>query len=159
MRISVEYRSNSKEVYKKFCLKYPEVKITFDKWIEVLKTFNHSFRDYVLETGDRAKLPWGFGDFAISKKKVKREKTAPDGKVYINLPIDWQKTKETGKRVYQFNSHTDGYRCKWFWFNSEARFFASDIWVFKPSRESSRKIAEYLKKQSTNYLDLYKIWG
>lgn len=158
-RVKVEYRTNSKEVYNRFCIENPDVKISFEKWNSVLRTFNHSFRDYLLETGDRVKMFYGFGDFAISKKKCKRTKTAPDGTVHINLPIDWKKTKEVGKYIYQFNSHTDGYRCKWFWFNGEARFFSSIIWVFKPSRISSRKITEYLSKKSKNYLELYKEWG
>jgi hypothetical protein len=157
-RVAVEYRTNSREVYSRFCLQHPEIKIEFKKWEEVLRTFNESFRDYILETGDRAKMPWGFGDFSISKKKTKLTKTAPDGTVYINLPIDWKKTKEAGKYIYQFNSHTDGYRCRWFWFNDEARFFQSSIWVFKASRVTSRRITVYLNKKSKNYLELYKQW-
>lgn len=157
-RVKVEYRTNSREVYERFCLQYPDIKIKFKKWEEVLRTFNHSFRDYILETGDVIKFPWGFGDFAISKKKVKKTKVH-NGVTYVNLPIDWQKTKEAGKYIYQFNSHTDGFRCKWYWFASTSRFFANDIWIFKPSRESSRKITEYLKKVSKNYLEYYKEWG
>lgn len=158
MRVKVEYRTNSREVYKKFCETHPDVRIEFDKWSEALRTFNHCFRDYILETGDRAKMPWGFGDFAISKKKKKKTKEK-DGITYINLPIDWKKTKEVGKYIYQFNSHTDGYSFKWYWFRRDARFTSSDVWVFKPSRESSRKITEYLSRSSKNYSELYKQWG
>lgn len=158
MRVSVEYRTNSREVYKRFCEAHPNITIEYKKWDKVLRTYNQYFRDYILETGDRAKMPGGFGDFAISKKKRSKTKVK-DGVTYINLPVDWKKTKEVGKYIYQFNSHTEGYSCKWYWFRGEARFTSSDVWIFKPSRESSRKITEYLKRTSKNYLELYKQWG
>lgn len=157
-RVAVEYRTNDRQVYKKFCEQYPDIKIDFKKWEETLRIFNESFRDYILETGDRAKMPWGFGDFAVSKKKRKRTKEH-NGNTYINLPIDWKRTKEVGKYIYQFNSHTDGYSFKWYWFRADARFFSSDVWVFKPSRLTSRKITEYLSRTSKNYSELYKQWG
>lgn len=154
-RVKVEYRTASKKVYDKFCAKHPEVKISYDKWKEVIHTFSHLFRDYILETGDRAKLPWGLGVFSISKKKIKKLKRH-DGREYINLPIDWPKTIKAGKRIYNFNTHTDGYRFKWMTFPREYRFTHSDIWNFKPCRDSSRKIAEYLKIPGQK--EIYKQW-
>ena len=156
-RVKTEYRSASKQLYNKFCEKHPDITITFEKWKEVIYTYNYFFRDYILETGEKAKLPWGFGSFAISKRKVKKYKIF-NGKEYINLPIDWKKTKELGKVIYNLNAHTDGYRYKWLWFILEARIYHSDIWVFRPSRISSRKIAEYIKKPSSIYSQLYKQW-
>lgn len=154
-RTKVEYRTSAREEYDKFCLKYPEVSLTYEEWREILYTFNKLFRDYLLETGERAKLPYGLGGFAVGKKKIKKIKVY-QGKEYVNLPIDWQKTRKAGKRIYNFNAHTDGYSLKWYWFNDDSRFFHSDIWVFKPSRESSRKIAEYVKK--SQQIEVYKQW-
>src|SRR5260221_6291688 len=154
-RVKVEYRTSSRKVYDKFCLKHPDVKITFDEWKNIIHTFNHLFRDYILETGERGKLPWGLGVFAISKKKIKKLKTY-DGKEYVNLPIDWQKSRKAGKRIYNFNTHTDGFRFRWHLFHRECRFHNSDIWNFKPSRDSSRKIAEYLRIPQQQ--EVYKQW-
>lgn len=158
MRVKVEYRSTSRDVYNRFCQAHPDIKMAYKKWVEIIYAFNRAFRDYILETGEKVKFPWGFGDFAISKKLSKKFKEH-NGKTYINLPIDWKKTKEAGKRIYNFNSHSDGYRCKWYWFVKDARFSNSCIWIFKASRESSRKITEYINKPSKEYLKYYKEWS
>lgn len=157
MRVKVDYISTSKDVYLRFRKEHPDTDISFKKWKEVVYTYNYAFRDYILETGNKAKLSWGFGEFAISKKKIKKFKEH-NGVTYVNLPIDWKKTKEAGKKIYMFNAHTDGYRCKWYWFIKEARFYQHEVWVFKPSRVSSRKITEYLNKTNKKYIDLYKCW-
>jgi nucleoid DNA-binding protein len=154
-RVKVEYRSGAREVYDKFCLKYPESPLSYEEWESIIYTYNKLFRDYLLETGEKAKLPFGLGPFSINKKKTKKLKRYKD-KEYVNLPIDWVKTRKEGKRIYNFNLHTDGYRFKWLWFPKDSRFYQANIWVFKPSRESSRKITEYLKKPQQT--ELYKQW-
>lgn len=156
-RVSVEYRTSSKAAYDKFIADNPTLSISFEKWKEVIYTFNELFRDYVLESGEKAKLPFGLGSFAISKKKPKRYKTH-EGKEYINLPVDWAKTRKAGKKIYHLNTHTDGCRFKWFWFPTESRIYQVHIWNFKPSRTSSRKIKEYLTKPNSNFSQLYKSW-
>jgi nucleoid DNA-binding protein len=156
-RVKVEYRTGERKVYDQFCLKYPDITINFDEWKEIIYTYNSLFREYLLETGDRAKLPYGIGTFAIAKKKPKKTKTYA-GKEYMNMPIDWQKSRKAGKRIYNFNAHTDGNRFRWLWFNrGYRRFYHSDLWTFKPSRETSRKITEYLKRP--RQVDLYKQWN
>ena len=108
MRVAIEWRSGSKEEYEKFCKSNPNIKLSFIEWKNILYSFNDSFRSYILETGDKGKLPCGFGEFGINKKKRKKTKVLPNGKEYINLPVDWKKTKEAGKYIYIFNYHTDG---------------------------------------------------
>jgi hypothetical protein len=144
MRCKVEYRSASKDVFKRFKLKHPNLKIDYNTWCTVIYTFNYYFRDHILETGDVCKFPYGFGDFTISKWKPKPTKILEDGREIINLPVDWKKTKEAGKKIYMFNNHTEGFKFKWCWFPYTARFYKSDIWSFKPSRVSSRMLKHYL---------------
>ena len=156
-RVKVAYRTTSKEAYNKFCAAHPDVKLSFDKWKEIIYTYNYFFRDYLLETGDRVKLPWGLGSFSINKKKMKKT-VILDGEEKIIMPVDWVKSKKAGKRIYYLNSHTDGYRYKWLWFMEDARIYQPGIWVFKPSRTSSRKLAEYIKKPNANYFQIYKQW-
>lgn len=154
MRVKVDYRSASKDNYKRFSTENPNVKVTYNEWLEIIYTFNEEFRDYILETGDKEKLPFGLGPFAITKKKRKTKITAPDGKEHINLPIDWKKTKEKGKVIYNFNFHTEGYFFGWLWFKKQARMKFPTLWRFKPSRVSSRMIKHYLdsdKEQQHRY--------
>lgn len=156
MRRKIDWRSSSKENYNDFCSKYPSVKLTFDEWRNIIYVFMESFKEYILETGERAKLPFGFGEFSINKKKRRKIKGV-DGKEFVNLPIDWQKTKEKGKRIYNFNFHTEGYFFGWIWFKSTARFRNVDLWYFKPSRTTSRLLSHYLKI-SDKYQHIYNTW-
>jgi hypothetical protein len=157
MRVSVDWRSTSKENYISFKKAYPEIKISFDQWKNIIYTFNEDFKTYILETGEKGKLPGGIGDFSINKKKCKHKKIAPDGREFINLPIDWKKTKEKGKKIYNFNHHTEGYRFRWIWFKKTARFKNSDLWWFKTSRTTSRLLSHYLKTDK-KYQHKYGEW-
>jgi len=157
MRVKVDWRSSSKDSYNQFCKKHQAIKLTFDEWRNILYTYNESFKEYILETGEKAKLPYGFGEFSINKKKRKRLKNNIDGKEFVNLAIDWQKTKEKGKHIYNFNYHTEGFFFGWMWFKATARFKNSDLWYFKPSRLTSRLLSHYLKTND-KYQHIYNQW-
>jgi len=157
MRTKIDWRSSSKDSYNNFCKKHSSIKLTYDEWRNILYTYNESFKEYILETGERVKLPFGFGEFSINKKKRRRLKNNVDGKEFVNLPIDWQKTKEKGKVIYNFNYHTEGYFFGWMWFKQTARFKNSDLWYFKPSRLTSRLLSHYLKTND-KYQNIYQEW-
>lgn len=154
-RSKVDWRSGSKENYLDFCKKHPSIKLSYDSWRNVIHSFNEAFRDHMLETGEKIKLPHGFGDFAVNKKKRRKLKGKNDE--FINLPVDWKKTKEKGKIIYNFNYHTEGYFFGWLWFKNTARFKNADLWFFKPSRLTSRLIAHYIKTDE-KYQHLYNQW-
>jgi hypothetical protein len=157
MRVKVDYRTGGKEAYKSFCKKHPEIKLSCNEWVQIVYGFNEDFRNYILETGDVAKLPYGVGPFFINKKKRKTKKVTPDGREFINLPIDWVKTREKGKHIYLMNYHTEGYFFGWCWDKKAARFRFSSLWRFKPSRVSSRMLAHYIKTDN-KYQHIYKQW-
>jgi nucleoid DNA-binding protein len=154
MRVKVDWRSSSRDNYNNFCKNNPSIKISFDEWKNIIYSFNESFKNYILETGERAKLPSGFGEFSINKKKRRKIKGV-DGKEFINLPVDWKKTKEKGKIIYNFNYHTEGYFFGWTWFKETARLKNSDLWYFKPSRITSRLLSHYLKTDE-KYQHIYR---
>lgn len=156
MRSSVEWRSGSKQNYIDFCKKNPSISISYSDWKMVIYLYNELFRDKILETGDKLKFPAGIGEFSIQKKKRKKIKVI-DGKEFVNLPIDWKKTKEKGKKIYNFNYHTEGYFFGWMWFKDSARFQYSSLFYFKPTRVTSRKLSEYLLKDQ-RYQNLYHQW-
>lgn len=155
MRVAVDWRSASKSNYEDFKKKHPSANLSFDEWQSIVYRFNELFREYILETGDKGRLPMGLGEFSIDKKKRKMRK-GKNGE-FINLPIDWVKTKEKGKVIYNFNYHTEGFFFGWMWFKSTARFRLSEMWYFKPSRVTSRLLAHYLKVDE-RYKDIYKEW-
>jgi nucleoid DNA-binding protein len=156
MRVKVDWRSSSRDNYNNFCKNNPSIKISFDEWKNIVYSFNESFKNYILETGERAKLPSGFGEFSINKKKRRKIK-GTNGKEFINLPVDWKKTKAKGKIIYNFNYHTEGYFFGWTWFKETARLKNSDLWYFKPSRITSRLLSHYLKTDE-KYQHIYCEW-
>ncbi len=156
MRTKVDWRSASKENYNNFCKKNPSVKLSFDEWRNIIYLYLDAFKEYILETGEKAKLPFGFGEFSINKKKRRKIKGV-DGKEFVNLPIDWKKTKEKGKRIYNFNFHTEGYFFGWMWFKDSARLKHTELWYFKPSRTTSRMLSHYLKTND-RYQHIYCEW-
>lgn len=156
MRVKIDWRSSSKDNYENFCKKYTSIKVTFDEWRNIIYSFNEQFKNYILETGEKAKLPYGFGEFSINKKKRKKFKMV-DGEEVINLPIDWQKSKEKGKRIYNFNYHTEGYFFGWVWFKDTARIRNTDLWYFKPTRTTSRLLSHYIKTDN-KYQHIYREW-
>jgi nucleoid DNA-binding protein len=155
-RVKIDWRSSSKDNYKSFCKKHPLIKLTFDEWRNIIYSFNEAFKNYILETGEKAKLPLGFGEFSINKKKRKKFKKV-DGVDVINLPIDWQKSKEKGKRIYNFNYHTEGYFFGWMWFRETARLKHTNLWYFKPTRTTSRLLSHYIKTDD-KYQHIYREW-
>jgi nucleoid DNA-binding protein len=156
MRTKIDWRSSSKENYNNFCNKNPTVKVTFDQWKNIIYLYNEYFKNYILETGEKARLPFGFGEFSINKKKRRKLKTV-DGKEVVNLPIDWKKTKEKGKRIYNFNYHTEGFFFGWMWFKESTRIRNIDLWYFKPSRVTSRLLSHYINTDS-KYQNIYCEW-
>lgn len=156
MRVKIDWRSASLENYKNFCKKHPTIKLTYDEWRNIIYSFNEAFKNYILETGEKAKLPFGFGEFSINKKKRRKIKGV-DGKEFINLPVDWKKTKEKGKIIYNFNYHTEGFFFGWMWFKDTTRFKNADLWYFKPSRTTSRLLSHYIKTDD-KYQHIYREW-
>jgi nucleoid DNA-binding protein len=155
MRVKIDWRSASKENYKIFCKKHPSIKLTYDEWRNILYSFNDAFKNYILETGEKAKLPFGFGEFSINKKKRRKKKGLNDE--FVNLPVDWKKTKEKGKIIYNFNYHTEGFFFGWVWFKDKARLKNTDLWYFKPSRTTSRLLSHYINTDE-KYQHLYREW-
>jgi nucleoid DNA-binding protein len=155
MRVKIDWRTASKENYNNFCKRHSSIKLTFDEWRNIVYSFNDAFKNYILETGEKAKLPFGFGEFSINKKKRRKKKGVNDE--FVNLPIDWQKTKEKGKVIYNFNYHTEGFFFGWMWFKGSARLKNVDLWYFKPSRTTSRLLSHY-NKTDEKYQHLYREW-
>lgn len=155
-----EYRTYSRENYDRFMKenKLTEQQLSYSKWCKNLDICNWMWIEYALSTGKKVNLPHGFGPLAVNKKMLKRFKEF-DGKKYINLRVDWAKTKKIGKKVYHTNEHSDGFNFKWMWFPREAKLFMSDLYVFKPCRYASRAIAKYVNKPNSDYKEMYLEWS
>jgi hypothetical protein len=154
-RVKVDWRSTSKENYNLFKKKHPSIDLTYDQWSLIIYSFNEMFKEHILETGESIKLPYGLGEISINKK-IRKVHKGKDNE-YINLPVDWQKTKAKGKIIYNFNHDTEGFFFGWHWFKKSARFKHTDLWYFKPTRTTSRLLGHYIKIDK-KYQQLYREW-
>jgi hypothetical protein len=142
-----EYRTTSKEVYNNFCIQNPDVKISYKDWKGVIISFNTQFANYIMETGDRQRLPHGLGQLWIGKAK-------PTG--IQQRSINWKVSKEIGKRVYYGNLDTDGFVFRWKWDKQSSKLFQKEVWQFKPSRYICRELARKLKDPENEYKEIYR---
>lgn len=154
-RSTCDWRMAGRHLYKQWCEEHPEHPISYTEFQNIIYGFNEGFRDYLFETGLIGKLPWGFGDFAISKRKPQIKKTLKDGKEVVCLPVDWKKSKQYGRKMYHLNSYTEGFKFRIKWMIKTRRFKHSEVWTFKPSRISSRLLRHYIEK---GYQHKYYEW-
>lgn len=159
MRVKKQYRTDSRENYERFLKKYgiSESTLSFDKFKKNIHYCNWMYIEYALRTGNKISFPHGFGSLVVTKKILQRYKIH-NGVKYNNLRINWQKTKEIGKRVYHTNEHSDGYNYKWLWFAKDSRLRLRHLYVFKACRYASREIAKYVKKKDAQYGQMYLEW-
>jgi hypothetical protein len=154
-----EYRTYSRSNYDRFIAenKISEKDLPYSKYCKNLEVCNWMYIEYALRTGTKVFLPHGFGPIAVNKKMLKRYKEYK-GKKYINLRIDWNKTRIHNKTIFHTNEHSDGYNFRWIWFSPEAKIHLSDLYVFKPGRYASRAITKYVKKPDNQYKEMYLNW-
>lgn len=151
------FRTGSKEAYNIYKETYPDSKITYQEYKEILTYYNTSILEHILETGEIVYLPWGIGGVSITKFKSKiRKKTISEGHEVYTYNIDWQETKKQGKYVYHLNLHTGGYRYKWYWSPKGSRIKFSKIWNLVIWRTMKRELPRRLKIPNSKYQNLYR---
>lgn len=156
-RIKRQYCTTRPEVYERFIERTkPSLEVNSLLWRKIVYMINQAYRDYILETGEKVRMPFGFGDLSINKKLRKHTTKYPDGNDRICLPIDWVKTRKAGKHIYNFNEHSDGYFYGWIYFRPSGRMKFNKLWDFSASRDSSRLLAKYIKAPNTDYKYLYR---
>lgn len=69
MRPNRDFRSASKEQYKKFIEENPNIQIDFKTFENIIRKWNTAVVNYIIETGDSIKLPYGFGTISVVKYK------------------------------------------------------------------------------------------
>jgi len=156
VRKKLDFRTGSKDTYFKFCSKHPDINISHKEWNDITYMYSKLARDYILETGRSFRFPRGVGEFVINKKKVKKI-IKRNGKDVINLPIDWKKSKEKGKRIYLMNHHTEGFVFSWRWMKETSKVKFAPLWKFRIHRNSSRLLANCLKS-GKGYHNKYCEW-
>ena len=56
-RVKVDWRTSSRESFNDFKSKNKSINLNFEEWKKIIYAFNEAFRDYILETGEKGRLP------------------------------------------------------------------------------------------------------
>ena len=156
MRVKIDYRQCSKKNYFVFKQENPEIDLDYSQWSSIIYRFNEHFRDHLYETGDKEKLPYGFGSFAVCKFKPSNPRYDEQNRLIIKNPVDWKMSRLHGKIIYHMNAETDGFKFKLKWFPHSSTMKYSDVFYFRNSRVSSRLLKQYII--DNNYKDKYLNW-
>ncbi len=154
-RNKVEYKI--KDLYKHYNEQVQkELQVPYSVYSAILKEFNLSLVDLIINHSEGVKLPSNLGYIRIRKRKVdltKKDKLIPDwgktNKLWDENPI----AKEKKIIVFHLNEHRGGYKYKIFWDKSKPKLKNKTFYYFVPTRAFKRKLASVLK---TNFeIDYY----
>jgi len=129
---------------------------------KVLMSIFRKAREKMILTNSEYPLPSKMGNLSIQKIK-KRYSIDEDGNIINKVPIDYKATRELWatdeeakklkKKVYLFNSHTDGYLIKIMWVKHQCNMNKRSCYKFTAVREFQRQIPKLLKENPN--LDFY----
>ena len=136
----------SKEFCKKFREKHPKHKDISDSQIRtIIKAFNETLWETVIETRDGVQLPEGIGYIFIGTCQSAKSKN-----------VDYAKSKKYGVPVSNNNWDTDGKLDKIFYssYAIKYKFAFRECWRFTACRNFKRKVAKTYPDNWTMYVQV-----
>lgn len=121
--------------------------IPYSRYKEITVFFLQYLRDQIVEKSFETKLPFNLGHVSV----VKRRRIY---KSIDSMPVDWKASKEAGKKVRFFNTHSSGYSYSFFWSKKYCSVKNKNNYLFKPTRANSRRVAELVKNKENDYFEL-----
>ena len=116
-------------------------------YTQLLREFFKFLRDQLLDEGIKLVMPYKLGTLQVVGVKDK-PKVMKNGKL-SGVAINWQETRKLWEEkpelrnkefVYYTNTHTDGYRFKFFWSKKNVPYNAKKLYVFKLSVKNKKRI-------------------
>jgi len=135
-----------KKYFKSFREKYPKYNDITETQIRVIiKSFNETFWETVIETRDGVQLPEGLGSIFIGTC----DRAKSDN-------IDFAKSKKYGVSVSNNNWETDGKLAKIFYtsYSSKYKFTFRECWGFVACRNFKRAVAKAYPENWTMYIQV-----
>jgi hypothetical protein len=136
----------NKEFFDKFREKHPKHSGISDLQIkEIIKAFNETLWETVIETRDGVQLPEGIGYIFIGTCQSAKGKN-----------VDFAKSKKYGVAVSNNNWETDGKLAKIFYssYASKYKFAFRECWSFTACRNFKRKVAKTYPENWTMYVQI-----
>ena len=135
-----------KDAYQLYKQDYPG-NVEYSVYAYIIKTFNRKLMKKIFYEAFEFEMPYRLGSL-----RIKKTKTWFDPKT---MKVDWQKTKEIGKRVYHMNEHTNYFNFRFFWKKKIAVFVNKSLYSFTASRDNKRKLSSILK-DTNRTVDYYE---
>lgn len=142
-RTPVSY--SRKEFISSYKKKYPDSEISRGAIEVVIDNMGIAIADILLEDGE-IKLGNRLGTLMIRKHRPKGK-----GGSFTTV-INEAETIRTGKTVYQFNDHSEGFVYRFLWNKAECKSISDkNMWIFKAIRNMKRKLAPLIKGKKHDY--------
>lgn len=142
-KIKVGHRDHvlGREFYKRFKLAHPEINITWNQLVEIIRESNEEIANIVVNEQAGFKLPENHGYLVVSSYKSTKKS------------IDLANSKKFKKKIYYLNLHTFGSRIAIRWYhNSYLTSYYPKVYKFMSCRTFARKAAASAKA-GFNYLN------
>jgi hypothetical protein len=121
--------------------------IPYSEYSEVVSDYLKYVSELVVVKSMTFKLPFRMGAISVYKHK-------PIFQSVNKMSIDWKKTRELGKVVYNFNEHSNGFRYRFRWDRNGSLDKYLVLYAFKPSRQNARLVASLVKERKNDYFEL-----
>ncbi len=145
-----------RNIYKYYVAKHGKA-VPYGVFAKVCQQINEQLMVESITTGCDIFLPAHMGTLGIRKYKCNAFFLDDGSLKTAHLPIDFKatkllwlkdpKTREEKKVVRLVNSHTDGFRYRFYWDKRTSNIQNQTVYSFLPARSHSRKLSEVLKNE------------
>lgn len=142
-KVSKRINYNRREDYIQFCEKYPNEKITYRQFKDVIEVSNEIISENILNNPLGFKLPYQLGYIAVDKTEPSKRVTA----------IDWVATRRLGKKIPILNFHSLGFIFKIKIFKNPKKVPFS-VYKMEANRFLKRKLATKIKSKKYNFIKI-----
>ena len=138
------------DMYKEYISHFEESHpyyIPYSEYSDIVSDYLRYISELIVVRSMTFRLPFRMGTLCIYKHK-------PIFKSLNKMSIDWQKTREFGKVIYNFNDHSSGFRYRFRWDRNGSIDKHMGLYAFKPSRQNARLVATLVKERKNDYFEL-----
>lgn len=142
------HSSLNKNLFKKFKKTYPNIKIDWETFKEIIIRGNEIFREGFLENREGVVLPEGLGKLFIGAYEK-----SPNSPYY-----DWGLLMNKNIVASHRNYESDRYFCKLFYtnFGDQYKYPFKRFWYFNPMQETSALVSKYFREDFNKYIKVPK---
>lgn len=119
--------------------------VTYTEYVDICSMYFKLISRALIDDGIRFKLPSKMGEVFILKSKVNINNVS-------KLPIDWQLTVQYGKKIFNLNEHTHGFKYCFFW-SKPQNFKNKFIYRLVFTRDNKRSLAKAIKQYHKDYFE------